>query len=107
MIETLKSPFTDEESLSVLNPYVRKWFTSNYSELTPPQKFAFKLISSKKNVLITAPTGSGKTMAGFLKRRYPAALRRKYTAYTYPLSAPLTTTFTEILQSPWKRYTHQ
>ncbi|MGC8586977.1 MAG: ATP-dependent helicase [Candidatus Micrarchaeia archaeon] len=95
MIETLKSPFTDEESLSVLNPYVRKWFTSNYSELTPPQKFAFKLISSKKNVLITAPTGSGKTMAGFvsiLSRLFEKAIsgsleEKVYCIYVSPLRA--------------------
>ncbi len=45
MIEYVKEPFSDEESLAVLNPYVRAWFTKNFTELTPPQKFAFKLIS--------------------------------------------------------------
>lgn len=66
MIEFVEKPFSDEESLSVLNKYVREWFTSNFSELTPPQKFSFKLISEHKNVLITAPTGSGKTMSAFV-----------------------------------------
>ncbi len=66
MITYAGKPFDDKESLSVLNPYVREWFTKNFEELTPPQKYAFKLISSKTNVLITAPTGSGKTMSGFL-----------------------------------------
>ncbi len=65
MIEYVKEPFSDDESLAVLNPYVRAWFTKNFTELTPPQKFAFKLISERKNLLITAPTGSGKTMSGF------------------------------------------
>ncbi|MEM3841536.1 MAG: ATP-dependent helicase [Candidatus Micrarchaeaceae archaeon] len=66
MIKYAVKPFDDEESLSVLNPYVRKWFTKNFSELSPPQKYAFKLISESKNLLITAPTGSGKTISGFL-----------------------------------------
>ena len=66
MIEYVKEPFGDKESLAVLNDYVRTWFTKNFSELTPPQKYAFKLISEKKNLLVTAPTGSGKTMSGFL-----------------------------------------
>ncbi|MEM3227481.1 MAG: ATP-dependent helicase [Candidatus Micrarchaeaceae archaeon] len=66
MIETLSKPFSDEESLGSLNSYVRDWFTKNFNELTPPQKFAFKLISEGKNVLITAPTGSGKTLSSFL-----------------------------------------
>ncbi|MGC8567958.1 MAG: ATP-dependent helicase [Candidatus Micrarchaeia archaeon] len=66
MIETINTPFSDEESLGSLNSYVRAWFTKNFKELSPPEKFAFKLISEKKNVLITAPTGSGKTLSGFL-----------------------------------------
>ncbi len=66
MIEQLQQPFSDDESLSVLNEHVRKWFLDNFKELTPPQKYAFKLISDRKNILVTAPTGSGKTMSGFL-----------------------------------------
>ncbi|MGC8647964.1 MAG: ATP-dependent helicase [Candidatus Micrarchaeia archaeon] len=66
MIENLDTPFSDEESLGVLNGFVRKWFEKNFNELTPPQKFAFKLISEGKNALITAPTGSGKTLSAFL-----------------------------------------
>jgi ATP-dependent Lhr-like helicase len=45
---------------------VREWFSANFKELTPPQKYSFKLISQGKNVIITAPTGSGKTLAGFM-----------------------------------------
>ncbi|MFI5412902.1 MAG: DEAD/DEAH box helicase, partial [Candidatus Micrarchaeales archaeon] len=66
MIEYVKEPFTDEQSLGVLNKYVKDWFTTNFTELTPPQKYTFKLISEKKNLLVTAPTGSGKTMSGFV-----------------------------------------
>jgi len=66
VFEYLDKPFADDESLGVLNPYIREWFEKNFKELTPPQKFAFKLIHDRKNVLITAPTGSGKTLSGFL-----------------------------------------
>ena len=95
MIETVTKPFSDEVSLSVLSPYVRDWFIKNFKELTPPQKFAFKLIGEKKNVLITAPTGSGKTMSGFLSiisRLYDYSLEGKledkiYCLYVSPLRA--------------------
>lgn len=95
MIEYAKEPFTDEQSLSVLNGYVRDWFTNNFGELTPPQKYAFKLISEKKNLLITAPTGSGKTMSGFLtiiSRLFDYSLKGKledkvYCIYISPLRA--------------------
>ncbi|MGC8669964.1 MAG: ATP-dependent helicase [Candidatus Micrarchaeia archaeon] len=66
MFEYLSKPFSDEESLSSLNAYARGWFENKFKTLTPPQKFSFKLISEKKNILITAPTGSGKTLSAFL-----------------------------------------
>src|SRR5271170_2812999 len=65
MIEFCKQPFTIEESLGSLNPFIRKWFESVYKGLTPPQRYSFKLIKEKSNVLITAPTGSGKTFSAF------------------------------------------
>lgn len=95
MITYSDKPFPDSESLGVLNPYVREWFTKNFSELTPPQKFAFKLISERKNVLITAPTGSGKTMSGFtsiISKLFDYSLDGKledkiYCLYVSPLRA--------------------
>ncbi len=95
MIEQLKQPFSEGESLSVLDPYVRKWFLQNFKELTPPQCYAFKLIHDKKNVLIAAPTGSGKTMSGFvsiISRLFELSMQGKleeriYCVYVSPLRA--------------------
>jgi ATP-dependent Lhr-like helicase len=65
-IEFVREPFSREESLACLEHYVREWFERTFAELTPPQRFSFRLISQGENVIITAPTGSGKTLAGFM-----------------------------------------
>ncbi len=66
MIEYMDKGFSDKESLSVLNKDVSEWFTKNFKELTIPQRFTFKLVSEHRNILVAAPTGSGKTMSGFI-----------------------------------------
>lgn len=65
-VEWVREPFGYEESLSSLAPYVRRWFESTFSQLTPPQRFSFKLIAEGNNVVIASPTGSGKTLAAFM-----------------------------------------
>ena len=66
MLEHVAEPFSDEESTAVLNTFVRGWFSKNFGELTPPQKFTFKLIAERSNIVVSAPTGSGKTLSAFL-----------------------------------------
>ena len=66
MITILTKQYSEKKSLETLGPIVKKWFISKFKGLTPPQKFSFKLIHDHKNVLITAPTGSGKTLSAFI-----------------------------------------
>ncbi|MEM1928121.1 MAG: ATP-dependent helicase [Acidilobaceae archaeon] len=63
---TVAVTLTDREILSMLRPYVREWFSGKYGAFTEPQRLAIPLIKSGRNVLISSPTGTGKTLAAFL-----------------------------------------
>ena len=49
-----------------LDPLVLEWFTSKYNNATTAQRIGIPLIHQRKNVLISSPTGTGKTLSGFL-----------------------------------------
>lgn len=66
MIERYTKPFSREDSLASLNFYIKDWFQKRYKSPTLPQLYSFKLIKDNKNLLITAPTGSGKTFSAFM-----------------------------------------
>jgi ATP-dependent Lhr-like helicase len=66
MIAFYEKPFTEAESLESLNHIIRDWFSKKYKQLTPPQRYSFKLIREGRSLLITAPTGSGKTFSAFM-----------------------------------------
>src|SRR5438128_2688338 len=58
--------YSDAELLPLLSPLVRQWFTTKFPSFGPPQRMAIMDIHSRKNVLVCAPTGSGKTLTAFL-----------------------------------------
>ena len=51
---------------NLFHPLIKKWFFDSFCCPTDIQEQAWPLIAQKKNVLITAPTGSGKTLTAFL-----------------------------------------
>lgn len=51
---------------NLFHPLIEKWFKENIGTPTDVQKKAWPEIASGSNVLITAPTGSGKTLTAFL-----------------------------------------
>ncbi len=58
--------YRDEEIYGMLRPYVSEWFRRRFGSFTPPQRMAIPLIKKGYNVLISSPTGTGKTLAVFL-----------------------------------------
>ena len=57
---------TKSEILASLDPLIAEWFDGRFADLTEPQALAIPLIEAKKNVLVSSPTGSGKTLTAFL-----------------------------------------
>jgi ATP-dependent Lhr-like helicase len=51
---------------SYFHPLIREWFAGRYGTPTDVQEQSWPLIASGRNLLITSPTGSGKTFAAFL-----------------------------------------
>jgi len=48
------------------HPLINAWFSETYAKPTAVQEQAWPLIAAGENVLAIAPTGSGKTLTGFL-----------------------------------------
>lgn len=94
-ISYAKEHYSKAQIDKVLDPLVRDWFYSKFPEYTPPQKFAIVDIHKRKNVLISSPTGSGKTLSAFLAiinelivlARHNLLEDRTYALYISPLKA--------------------
>lgn len=65
MIEFQTEKHTDEQIFRSLNPLLAAWFKHKFGSFTEPQKYAILNIHGHENTLVTAPTGTGKTLAGF------------------------------------------
>ncbi|RLE69739.1 MAG: ATP-dependent helicase [Thermoprotei archaeon] len=66
MISIARKRYSISEVLKVLHPLVAEWFINKFEKLTPPQEYAIIPIQKGKNVLVSSPTGTGKTLAAFL-----------------------------------------
>ncbi len=53
-------------SLNLFHPLIKEWFKGKYNLPTDIQELTWPEIATDKNVLVTAPTGSGKTLTAFL-----------------------------------------
>ena len=56
----------DTPGLSLFHPLIRQWFLEKYGRATDIQEKTWPVVASGGHVLVTAPTGCGKTLAAFL-----------------------------------------
>ncbi|MBT5536946.1 DEAD/DEAH box helicase, partial [Candidatus Poribacteria bacterium] len=54
------------DTMDLFHPLIRDWFEEQIGEPTDVQAKAWPHIANGEHVLITAPTGSGKTLTAFL-----------------------------------------
>ena len=95
MIEYASREYKDEEIFKILVPEIRQWFKEKFGKFTPPQRYAVMEIHNGNNILISSPTGSGKTFAAFLAAINELLLLAKkgqledriYVLYVSPLKA--------------------
>ena len=66
MIEEQTKSYSKKQIYKTLHPWVREWFDSQFDDFTPAQKKSIIDIHKKNNILISSPTGSGKTLTAFL-----------------------------------------
>ncbi len=60
-------PDTQEQNpLARFHPLIREWFGDRFDTATDIQARTWPLVANNRHVLVTAPTGSGKTLTAFL-----------------------------------------
>ncbi|MGM5482869.1 MAG: ATP-dependent helicase [Nanobdellota archaeon] len=66
MFEFKKNLDSNQSVERILDPIVKKWFFSKFKKFSEPQRSAVIEINSRKNILVSAPTGATKTLTAFL-----------------------------------------
>lgn len=95
MIQRSDKTYSKEEVMGMMQPLVSTWFDERFEGLTEPQARAIPVIHRRENVLVSSPTGSGKTLTAFMSiidelTRYSDEGRleeRVYCIYISPLKA--------------------
>ncbi len=66
MITYKEAPDNPEVVKELLIPLVRTWFFNKFKDFSLPQLFGVSEVHKRQNILVSAPTGTGKTLTSFL-----------------------------------------
>lgn len=94
-IEFMQKPHEDNLTTSILHPILKQWFFDKFKTFSEPQRYSIYNIHCRINTLVSAPTGSGKTLSAFgavlnelLSHSEKGTLQdRVYCLYVSPLRA--------------------
>ncbi len=64
-IEFMQQPHEDSLTTSILHPLLKQWFFDKFKAFSEPQRYSIYNIHCRINTLVSAPTGSGKTLSAF------------------------------------------
>ena len=66
MLEIKDKKDSEKEIYKLLHPIVKKWFKSKFKNFADAQRYAVLDVHARNNILVSSPTGSGKTLTAFL-----------------------------------------
>ncbi len=95
MLTRADRTYTKDEVMELMEPLVSTWFDERFDGLTEPQARSIPIIHQKKSILVSSPTGSGKTLTAFTSiineltryAREGVLEERIYCVYVSPLKA--------------------
>ncbi len=64
-IKLIEKPNVDRDIFSSLDHIVASWFKEKFGRFSDAQRYAMIPIRDRKNILVSSPTGSGKTLCAF------------------------------------------
>ncbi|MFH1752077.1 MAG: ATP-dependent helicase [archaeon] len=107
-----KDKFESHEIKRILNDFVSDWFYSQFKDFTEPQKYAIMNVHNQENTLVSAETGTGKTLSAFLAiinelvnlNQFNVLEEKVYCVYVSPLKA-LNNDIHRNLEKPLKEIT--
>lgn len=105
----MDKPHTKEVVQELLHPLVNQWFFTKFKDFSLPQLYGVKEVHDRQNIMVVAPTGSGKTLTCFLSilnelvnlAEQNLLQERIYAVYISPLKA-LNNDVARNLQEPLK-----